>query len=150
MIVHGVFDRIPELRFYFAEINAALFPAQIYYMDRDYLEYNTWFQLELPKLPSEYMREHALYGMVREPLAVEMGQDMPERHAARPVLVGQRLPALGRHVPALAGLHQGDVVRASTTTCATRPRRATRPSTSASTSTPTSRDPGRGVRPVAI
>jgi predicted TIM-barrel fold metal-dependent hydrolase len=25
------------------------------------------------------MREHGLYGMVREPLAVEMGQDMPER-----------------------------------------------------------------------
>jgi predicted TIM-barrel fold metal-dependent hydrolase len=78
LIVHGVFDRIPELRFYFAEINAALLPAQIYYMDRDYLEYNTWFQLELPKLPSEYMRRHALYGMVREPLAVSMGIEMPE------------------------------------------------------------------------
>ena len=78
MIVHGVFDRIPELRFYFAEINAALFPAHLYYMDRDYLEYNSWFQLELPKMPSEYMRTHALYGMVREPLAVRMGEEMPD------------------------------------------------------------------------
>ena len=78
MIVHGVFDRIPELRFYFAEINAALFPAQLYYMDRDYLEYNSWFQLELPRMPSEYMRTHARYGMVREPLAVRMGEEMPE------------------------------------------------------------------------
>ena len=49
MIVHGVFDRIPELRFYFAEINAAIFPASLYYMDRDYLEYNSWFRLELPR-----------------------------------------------------------------------------------------------------
>jgi predicted TIM-barrel fold metal-dependent hydrolase len=78
LIVHGVFDRIPELRFYFAEINAAIFPAAIYYMDRDYLEYNTWFQLELPQMPSEYMRTHALYGMVREPLAVRMGVELPE------------------------------------------------------------------------
>ena len=43
-------------------------------MDRDYLEYNSWFQLELPKMPSEYMRKHALYGMVREPLAVRDGR----------------------------------------------------------------------------
>jgi predicted TIM-barrel fold metal-dependent hydrolase len=77
MITHGVFDRIPELRFYFAEINAALFPAMLYYMDRDYLENNDWFQLELPQLPSEYMRKHARYGMVREPLAIRMGEELP-------------------------------------------------------------------------
>jgi predicted TIM-barrel fold metal-dependent hydrolase len=29
-------------------------------------------------MPSEYMREHALYGMVREPLAVRMGEEMPD------------------------------------------------------------------------
>jgi predicted TIM-barrel fold metal-dependent hydrolase len=78
LIVHGVFERIPELRFYFAEINAAIFPASLYYMDRDYLEYNDWFQLELPQMPSEYMRKHARYGMVREPLAIRMGEEMPD------------------------------------------------------------------------
>ena len=41
-------------------------------MDRDYLEYNSWFQLELPQMPSEYMSERGLYGMVREPLAVRV------------------------------------------------------------------------------
>ena len=61
-------------------------------MDRDYLEYNSWFQLKLPMMPSEYMREHARYGMVREPLAVEMGEEMPERDAARPVLWGSDFP----------------------------------------------------------
>jgi len=77
MIVNGTFDRIPELRFYFAEINAAIFPASLYYMDRDYLEYNSWFELELPKMPSQYMKDHGLYGMVREPLAVKIGQQLP-------------------------------------------------------------------------
>ena len=111
LIVNGTFERFPELKFYFAEINAAIFPASLYYMDRDYLEYNSWFQLELPKMPSQYMKDHALYGMVREPLAVRIGQELPERHAARAVLVGERLPALGRHVPALAQVHRGDVRR---------------------------------------
>ncbi len=77
LIVDGTFERFPELKFYFAEINAAIFPAAIYYMDRDYLEYNSWFQLELPKMPSQYMKDHALYGMVREPLAVRIGQELP-------------------------------------------------------------------------
>lgn len=78
MIVNRTFERIPELRFYFAEINAAIFPASLYYMDRDYLEYNSWFQLELPQMPSEYMKQHGLYGMVREPLAVRVGRDLPD------------------------------------------------------------------------
>ena len=99
MIVNGTFERIPELRFYFAEINAAIFPASLYYMDRDYLEYNSWFQLELPQMPSEYMKAHGLYGMVREPLAVRVGARASRGHAARTVLVGERLPALGGHVP---------------------------------------------------
>jgi len=78
MIVDGTFERIPDLRFYFAEINAAFFAAALYYMDRDYLEYNSWFQLSLPKLPSEYMKAHGLYGMVREPLAVRFGRELPD------------------------------------------------------------------------
>ena len=109
MIMHGVFDRIPELRFYFAEINAALFPAMLYYMDRDYLEYNAWFQLELPQMPSEYMRKHALLRHGARAARGQDGRGAARGHAARPVLVGQRLPALGRHVPALAGVHRGGV-----------------------------------------
>jgi predicted TIM-barrel fold metal-dependent hydrolase len=77
MIVHRVFERIPELHFYFAEINAATFPAALWYMDRDYHEYNDWFQVELPKEPSQYMRDHAIYGMIAEPFAIRMGEEMP-------------------------------------------------------------------------
>ncbi len=77
MIVDGVFDRHPDLRFYFAEVNCAYLPAMLYYMDRDYTVYNDWFQLQLPKMPSEYVKQQCLFGMVREPLALQMGDLMP-------------------------------------------------------------------------
>lgn len=77
MIVDGVFDRHPDLRFYFAEVNSAYLPAMLYYMDRDYTVYNDWFQLQLPKMPSEYVKQQCLFGMVREPLALQMGDLMP-------------------------------------------------------------------------
>src|SRR5215510_1543403 len=123
MIVNGTFDRIPELRFYFAEINAAIFPASLYYMDRDYLEYNRWFQLELPRMPSEYMKAHGLYGMVREPLAVRVGAELPEDMPLDLFWWGSDFP------------HSGRTTRSSATSSSW----ATPPSTSTSTSTPTSR-----------
>ena len=48
------------------------------------------------------MKAHGLYGMVREPLAVKVGQGAPRGDAARALLVGKRLPALGRHLPRFA------------------------------------------------
>jgi predicted TIM-barrel fold metal-dependent hydrolase len=77
MIVDGVFERFPQLRFYFAEVNCASLPAMMHYMDRDYLGYNDWFQFDLPMLPSEYFKIHCLFGMIREPLALKMGEFMP-------------------------------------------------------------------------
>ena len=74
LIVDGTFERFPELRFYFAEINAAIFPAALYYMDRDYLEYNSWFELELPKMPSQYMKDHA---HLRHGARAAGGEDRP-------------------------------------------------------------------------
>jgi predicted TIM-barrel fold metal-dependent hydrolase len=74
LIVDGVFDRFPDLKLYFAEVNCALLPGMLYYMDRDYLEYNDWFQLKLDKLPSEYVLEHAFFGMIQEKVAIKMSQ----------------------------------------------------------------------------
>ena len=45
LIVSGVFDRFPELQLYFAESNCCLTAGMIYYMDRDFTEYNDWFQV---------------------------------------------------------------------------------------------------------
>ena len=72
-----MFDRFPSLRFYFAELNAAYLPAMLFYLDRDYHEFNDWFNLELKKEPSEYVLEHALFGMVGDALVVQMGDIFP-------------------------------------------------------------------------
>ena len=73
LIVGGVFDRFPELKFYFAEANCSLLPGMLYYMDRDFTEYNDWFKVSLPKLPSEYVIEHCYFGMIQERPAIKMG-----------------------------------------------------------------------------
>ncbi len=77
MIVHGVFDRFPEMRLYFAEINCAYIPGMLYYMDRNYHEFNDWFQISLKKEPSEYILEHCLFGMVRDVPMLHMGHLVP-------------------------------------------------------------------------
>jgi predicted TIM-barrel fold metal-dependent hydrolase len=78
LIINGTFDRIPELRLYFAEIDALKLPAMLYYMDRDFHEFNDWFQVDLKMEPSEYIRQHARYGMVREAAAVQIGVANPD------------------------------------------------------------------------
>jgi predicted TIM-barrel fold metal-dependent hydrolase len=82
MIVHGVFDRFPELRFYFAEVNCAYIPGMLYYMDRNYHEFNDWFNVTLKKEPSEYILEHSMFGMVRDVPMLHMGHLVPLDHFA--------------------------------------------------------------------
>jgi len=82
MIVHGVFDRFPELRFYFAEVNCAYIPGMLYYLDRNYHEFNDWFQVSLKKEPSEYVLEHCLFGMVRDAPMLQMGHLVSLDHFA--------------------------------------------------------------------
>ena len=77
LIVHGVFDRFPEIRFYFAELNCAYIPGMLYYMDRNYHEFNDWFQLDLKREPSEYILDHTLFGMVRDAPMLQMGHIVP-------------------------------------------------------------------------
>jgi predicted TIM-barrel fold metal-dependent hydrolase len=72
LMVAGVFDRFPELRLYFAESNCSLLPGMLYYLDRDYVEYNDWFQVPLKKMPSEYVLEHCKFGMIQEKPAIKM------------------------------------------------------------------------------
>lgn len=73
LICEGVFDRFPELQIYFAEANCALLAGMLNYLDRDYIEYNDWFQLSLKQMPSEYVLQHCWFGMVQERSAVKMG-----------------------------------------------------------------------------
>jgi predicted TIM-barrel fold metal-dependent hydrolase len=77
MIVHGVFDRFPELQLYFAELNCCYLPGMLFYMNRNYHEFNDWFQLPLKKEPSEYVLEHTLFGMVGDAPVLKMGNLFP-------------------------------------------------------------------------
>jgi len=82
MIVHGVFDRFPELQLYFAEVNCAYIPGMLYYMDRNYHEFNDWFNVSLKREPSEYILDHCLFGMVRDAPVLQMGSLMSLDHFA--------------------------------------------------------------------
>lgn len=73
LIVGGVFDRFDDLRIYFAEANCCLLAGMFYYMDRDFAEFNDWFQVSLPRRPSEYIAEHCYFGMIQERPAITMG-----------------------------------------------------------------------------
>jgi predicted TIM-barrel fold metal-dependent hydrolase len=80
LIVHGVFDRFPEIKFYFAELNCAYIPGMLYYMDRNYHEFNDWFNVSLKREPSEYILDHTLFGMVRDEPVLHMGDLVPLDH----------------------------------------------------------------------
>jgi len=77
LIADGVFDRFPEIQFYFAESNAAWLASALWHFDDTYHCYNSWFQRDLAKDPSDYIREHAYFGMIRDPLALQLGDFLP-------------------------------------------------------------------------
>ena len=107
MIVSGVFDRLPELRIYLAETNASWMPGVFYMIDDSYGLFRHWYGVDLAMAPSEYAVRHFYYGIVRDPLALRMGDLLPDRSAD----VGFRLPPLGHVVPGVAPLARRDLRR---------------------------------------
>jgi predicted TIM-barrel fold metal-dependent hydrolase len=77
MVVSGVFERVPELRIYLAETNASWMPGVFFMMDDSYTLFREWYGVDLPKLPSEYVREHFWFGIVRDPMALKMRDLLP-------------------------------------------------------------------------
>ena len=77
LIASGVFDRFPDIRFYFAETNASWLPGTLYFLDDNYALYRDTFDLELRMKPSEYILRHCYFGMVRDPVALRLGDEMP-------------------------------------------------------------------------
>jgi uncharacterized protein len=72
LVTSGVFDRIPELRIYMAETNAAWLPHALFMLDDSYALYREPYGLDLPLRPSEYILEHVLFGIVRDPVVLKM------------------------------------------------------------------------------
>jgi predicted TIM-barrel fold metal-dependent hydrolase len=77
MVASGVFDRLPELTIYLAETNAGWMPHVFFMMDDSYLLFKDWYGADYRMLPSEYARTHFRFGIVRDPLSVQMRSFLP-------------------------------------------------------------------------
>jgi predicted TIM-barrel fold metal-dependent hydrolase len=76
-VASGLFDRIPELEIYLAETNAGWMPEAFYMMDDSYALFKSWYGVELKMRPSEYARRHFYFGIVRDPVALELREALP-------------------------------------------------------------------------
>ena len=74
LIASGVFERFPELQFYFAETNVSWLPSTLYFMDDNYDLFRDWFGVTLAAKPSETILQHCHFGIIRDPLALQMGE----------------------------------------------------------------------------
>lgn len=77
MVAAGTFDRVPDLRIYLAETNAGWMPEAFFMMDDSYQLFRHWYGVDLKMLPSEYARRHFFFGIVRDPVALQMGDLVP-------------------------------------------------------------------------
>jgi predicted TIM-barrel fold metal-dependent hydrolase len=77
LILTGAFDRFPELKLYFAETMACWMPASFYMVDDSYEIYKDWFEVDLPMKPSAYIRRHCYFGIIRDPLAMQLRDHLP-------------------------------------------------------------------------
>jgi predicted TIM-barrel fold metal-dependent hydrolase len=80
LVLHGLFDRFPNLKIYFAETQAGWVPSFLEVADLRYERHHRWAQ-ELfgwqplrNGLPSEYIKEHIYWGIVHDRVGVEMRQ----------------------------------------------------------------------------
>ena len=77
LIVAGVFDRFPDIEFYFAETNASWLPWALFVLDDNYEIFRGPFDRKLERLPSEYINDHCWFGIIRDPRAVSMRDHLP-------------------------------------------------------------------------
>jgi predicted TIM-barrel fold metal-dependent hydrolase len=81
LVVSGLFDRFPKLQIYWAENNVGWLPYFYEQIDHEYSMNRFWAerQLGLPKLkrlPSEYLREHALWGFFEDHVGVRLRHEV--------------------------------------------------------------------------
>jgi predicted TIM-barrel fold metal-dependent hydrolase len=77
LICSGVFDRFPDLQFYFAEVNASWLPWGLFVFDDNYEIFKGVFNRSLAHLPSEYVKDHFWFGIIRDPKAIELRDHLP-------------------------------------------------------------------------
>jgi predicted TIM-barrel fold metal-dependent hydrolase len=77
MIADGVLDRFPELRIYIAETNASWLPSALWFLDDNYEVFKETHGAELKRCPSEYVRRHFRFGIIRDPMALKLRDFLP-------------------------------------------------------------------------
>jgi uncharacterized protein len=78
LMASGVLDRLPELKFYFAEANASWLPSTMFFLDDNHEIFSSAFggrRMELT--PSEYVARHFHFSIIRDPLAIELSDLLP-------------------------------------------------------------------------
>jgi predicted TIM-barrel fold metal-dependent hydrolase len=86
MVMFGVFDRFPKLRIYIAETMIGWFPYfceqtdDIYERNRYWAE--SYYGLQpLKRLPSEYVRDHIIWGFLNDPIGVRQRHEVGIQNA---------------------------------------------------------------------
>jgi predicted TIM-barrel fold metal-dependent hydrolase len=78
LMASGVFDRFPEIRFYFAETNASWLPYTLYFMDDNHDVFSSAFDgRRMALTPSEYVARHCYFSIVRDPISMRMSELLP-------------------------------------------------------------------------
>src|SRR4029450_5431156 len=78
LMAAGVFDRFPDIKFYFAETNASWLPFSLYFMDDNHEIFSSAFGgRKMALTPSEYVERHCYFSIIRDPVAVEMVDKLP-------------------------------------------------------------------------
>src|SRR5207253_918322 len=76
LMLHGVFDRFPDLKIYFAESHAGWLPFTMNWIDQFYLQWYTYQDFRLKKMPSEYYRDHCRFSFIVDRLAMKYRYDI--------------------------------------------------------------------------
>ncbi len=74
LIYNGVFDKFPDLNFYFAETQAGWLPHSLNWADEFFVRWYSFYDLKLPHLPSEYVTQHCKFSFIADRLAMELRQ----------------------------------------------------------------------------
>jgi predicted TIM-barrel fold metal-dependent hydrolase len=73
-----VFDRFPKLQLYFAETQASWLGCALYQLDENAEMYSAFLDWGPERRkPSEYIREHVYFGIIRDPNCTKMGDLVP-------------------------------------------------------------------------
>jgi uncharacterized protein len=77
LLHHKVFDRFPELQLYFAETQASWLACALYQIDENAEMFSEVLKWGDRPAPSEYIKKHIYFGIIRDPVAMKMPESIP-------------------------------------------------------------------------